>query len=99
MSIRVCVNFGDSRSKRSRDIRAAHFIVNDYTGVRRSSHEAKTPHWPYVLAFCLKTAKRCKYTLNSRANELAIYHQVDRDVMFSEPEMKTSPAIVTGLQI
>ena len=37
----VAVKFGDSRLNRSRDIRAAHFVVDDDAGVRRSSHMAE----------------------------------------------------------
>ena len=44
VGVDVFVEFGDSRSSLSRDIRLPHFVTND-TGVRRSSHKA----------FCLKT--------------------------------------------
>ena len=36
-----CVKFGDSRSNRSLDIQAAHFVMDDNTSVRRSSHKAE----------------------------------------------------------
>ena len=46
-SVKARVKFGDSRSNRSRDIRLSPFVTNDYddddAGVRRSSHQGKTP--------------------------------------------------------
>ena len=41
---KVFLNFGDSRSKRSQDIRLALFVKNDEDAVvGRSSHKGKTP--------------------------------------------------------
>ena len=53
----VRVKFGDSRSNRSGDKRAAHFVMNDDAGGRRSSHKAERQSgvfpenavWRYVL--------------------------------------------------
>ena len=48
--VNVGVQFGDSSSNGSQDIRLPHFVTNDHdhnddydAGVRRSSHRGKTP--------------------------------------------------------